>query len=194
MSIPHALMVACAVALYIVVMDRRDLLVRLKREGVTGKIVYSDADGNAPLLASARYQLCGKPDWVVLERWRRRLIPIEKKTRKYTGKVYPGEVLQLTVYCLILEDMTGRAVTLGRLLYTNRCIDIKITKALREELERVLREIRSAVRSTQDQQRSHDVACKCGSCDFARRCPESLARVIGDPHSAPGDVRFLRRS
>lgn len=192
MSIPHALMVACAVALYLVVMDRRDLIARLRREGFTGKIVYSDADGNAPLLVSAAHQLCGKPDWVIRTPWLGRLIPLEKKTRRYSGKVYPGEVLQLTVYALIIEDITGMSVKLGRLIYTNRTIDIKITRERRDELAMILREIRSAVRSTQDQQRSHDVAGKCGSCDFNARCSESLARVVFDPRSVPGDVRILR--
>ncbi|HZT04567.1 MAG TPA: Dna2/Cas4 domain-containing protein [Steroidobacteraceae bacterium] len=192
MSIPHAIMIACAVALYTVVMDRRDLLAKLKREGFTGKIVYSDADGNAPLLVSAGHQLCGKPDWVIRTRWLGRLIPLEKKTRSYSGKVYPGEVMQLTAYALIIEDITGMSVKLGRLIYTNRTIDIKLTGERRDELAMILREIRDALSSQATQPRSHDVAGKCGSCGFARRCPESLARLDVDPHSTPGDEQILR--
>jgi CRISPR-associated exonuclease Cas4 len=188
---PHALMIVGAIALWLISMERHDILARLRRRGFTGRIIYSDADGNAPLLSSARYQLCGKPDWVIRERWGR-LVPLEKKTRTYSRKTYPGEVFQLVAYALILEDISGRPCKLGRLVYDNRTIDVKITKELREQFEYVAREIRSAMRSTAGQQRSHEIEAKCSSCEFAGRCPQSLARIVVDPNSMAGDVRILR--
>lgn len=163
-----AIIVAAALA-------RRKSEEGLRKDGITGTVLYADADGQAKTLVSHRYGLVGKPDYVVEKDGA--LIPVEKKTRDcLNGKPFPSEVLQLAAYCLILEDLSGRQIKLGRLQYNNRTIDVPFDRALRDSLEQVLSEIRQCGERN-DVQRNHESITKCAGCDYTLHCADSLSRA-----------------
>lgn len=156
------------------VISRRRTQAGLSRDGLTGQVLYTDADGAAKAFVSHRHGLVGKPDYIVEEDGA--LVPIEKKTRDCSnGKPFKGELLQLAAYCLILEDRSGKKVQLGRLQYNDRTIDVPFDSALRDSLMQVLGEIRACGES-EDVARSHDSITKCAACEFSTSCTGSLAR------------------
>lgn len=155
---------------------RRTTQEELRRDGITGAVLYTDADGKAKTLVSHRHQLCGKPDYVVQEDGR--LIPVEKKTRDCrNGKPFLGEALQVAAYCLILEDLSGTKVRRGRLQFNNRTIDVPFDEAMRATLTQVLADMRQCS-ETESTPRSHNSPAKCGACEYNATCPDSLARNV----------------
>ena len=98
-------------ALFLIALALLCLLVahRLGRQthphGFADGIVYSDTFRQlTPPLVSHRYQLVGKPDYVL--RKIVGLVPVELKSKNYRGqKPLPGHRAQLLAYCLLISQI-----------------------------------------------------------------------------------------
>ncbi len=103
-----------------------------------GRIVYSDAEGTARPLTARRLPLTGKPDYVVLTPDGRR-VPVELKSarlrRPRQGEPIPRheDVLQLTTYLIILDDLYAPPPRYGVLRYANATFEVPYTSDLRAE-------------------------------------------------------------
>jgi CRISPR-associated exonuclease Cas4 len=142
---------------------------------LSDQILYADTGQSAvDLLVSDRYQLIGRPDYILDERGEH--IPVERKPRMLTHSgPHESERLQLAAYCLLLEERDGRPVSRGRLQYQNTSLDIPFDDALRRKLLVTLAAIQSCAAAT-DVRRSHPSPSRCQGCDFRAHCSESLAR------------------
>src|SRR5262245_6609977 len=73
-----------------------------------GKVVSSDTDMGeiaAKRLYSARYDLSGKPDYLVATR--QGLVPVEVKPERTDTEPRESHLLQVLAYCLLIEDTEG---------------------------------------------------------------------------------------
>ena len=157
------------------------ILVRASAKAQTGavelsdQILYTDTGQSAvDLLVSERYQLIGRPDYILEEHGEH--VPVERKPRMLTHSgPHESERLQLAAYCLLLEEREGRPVSRGRLQYQNTTLDIPFDDALRRKLLVTLAAIQSCA-DVADVRRSHPSPSRCHGCDFRTDCSESLAR------------------
>ncbi len=138
------------------------------------RVAYSDTIGwrraEQPLIAR-RFGLVGKPDYL-LERGRQ-LIPIEVKPDRLAREPYPSDVMQLAAYCLLVEETSGVRPAYGLLRYAHQTFKIRFDDRLRQDLLRLVEEMRSAdplITSI----RSHREARRCAGCGFHSTCEEVM--------------------
>jgi CRISPR-associated exonuclease Cas4 len=139
------------------------------------EILFTDSGrSTADLLVSDRYQLIGRPDYVLEERGER--IPVERKDRMLTHSgPHESERLQLAAYCLLLEEREGRPVNRGQLQYQNTTVDVTFDEALRRKLIATLAAMQVSA-DLAEVRRSHSSPARCLGCALRMRCTESLAR------------------
>ena len=140
-----------------------------------GRVTYVDTgawDRCERPLFSNRHRLTGRPDYLV--RNRRDLIPVEVKSGTSPQAPYPGHVLQLAAYCLLVEDQEGRAPPYGILKYPDRAFEIDYTPALRSDLLKTLDALRRDL-PARDVERSHQDAGRCQGCGHRDHCDQGLA-------------------
>ncbi len=138
-----------------------------------GKVVYTDMERARPPeapLRSERWGLVGKPDYIL--ETADGLIPVEVKSTRLprSGRPYPGHVLQLAAYCLLMEDIYGQAPPFGYIRYGDgQTVRIPYTEALRNEVVNTLKAMRAAERAS-DVPRSHASSWRCQRCGLAYVC------------------------
>lgn len=139
-----------------------------------GELVYSDnVAGDCPVLVSHRYGLKGKPDALVRTK-SGKLIPVErKKTLAPRRGPYDGDLIQATVYCILVEQETGRMPPFMRIQYADRWFDEPYTPELKRWVLETSTRLRQARRQT-DCHRSHLIAAKCRTCGQTQNCVEAL--------------------
>lgn len=144
-----------------------------------GVVEYQDTERNrlfAPLV-SHTYLLTGQPDYLV--RTKEGLIPLEVKSRACgTLGPYAGEVAQLVMYCLLVEDVFGETVSYGILQFADRDVKVQFSPNRRNRLLELLRQIRVADASASIS-RNHKQASRCRACGFREVCDQSLDAVRG---------------
>ncbi len=146
---------------------------RLAKDIGEAPITYVDdpAQGSEVLTSDAQ-GLSGRPDFVL--EGEEGLIPVEVKTgRKPRGPLF-SHVLQVTAYCFLIEETTGRRPPYGLLRYGDAVHEIEYTDELRSLLLSKLNEMREVAESG-DAHRNHNRPGKCASCSRRHACPERLA-------------------
>jgi CRISPR-associated exonuclease Cas4 len=139
---------------------------------VKGELAYSDLDRPAETLRSEKYELSGRPDYIV--RRGDEYIPVELKTGRTPDEPHDSHVMQLGVYCLLVEENYGRRPTHGVLQYTDRSFEVPFTPEFRDKvLETTLRMRLSEM--TGVIHRNHERVGKCRGCSRRAICPERLA-------------------
>jgi len=143
-----------------------------------GRLAYADTGDWRPPekpLFSARYGLAGKPDYLVATQ--SGLVPVEVKSSLAPAEPYPSHVLQLAAYCLLLEEAEGQAPPYGLLKYKDAVFEIRYTYAVRDELLRLLDEMRQwhSWSSEHGVPRGHNEPRRCAGCGYRSMCDESLA-------------------
>lgn len=142
-----------------------------------GQVVYSDSrawQAVARPLVSERYGLIGKPDYLVTVARNQAPVPVEVKTGRRPAQPYPGHIMQLAAYCLLVEEQWQAAPAYGLIHYgEGATFRIDYTPALRAELLAVLEEMRVA-RVAGDVPRSHDEPARCQRCGVAHACEVRL--------------------
>ncbi len=145
-----------------------------------GRVVSADMGSwrrsDQPLF-SHRYQLTGRPDYVVADGMD--LVPVEVKSGCALAQPYDSHVLQLAAYCLLLGESAGRRPPYGILRYADRTFEIPYTRELEQELLAVLEEMRADLVDG-DAPRNHDDPRRCAACGYRQECDE---RMNGSPQS-----------
>ncbi len=148
-----------------------------RRSGLPpGEIIYDDTAGKAgEVLTSRRYGLRGKPDYLI-EGEAGGLIPVEVKSgvAPPSGKPHSSHLMQLAVYCLLVEDVFRRPVPYGLIRYRNRTVRVANTESLRADLLDTLEQMRMT-QAEGDASRSHHQPHRCRGCSVAYVCDERLA-------------------
>ncbi len=170
-----ALLIASMMFVALGVLVRASAKGRSSIFGLSDEILYSDSRrSTVDLLVSDRYQLIGRPDYVLEEGAER--IPVERKDRLLTHSgPHESERLQLAAYCLLLEEREGRPVNRGRLQYLNTSLDIPFDETLRRKLLATLTAIQMSA-DLADVRRSHPSPARCQGCALRMQCTQSLAR------------------
>jgi CRISPR-associated exonuclease Cas4 len=134
-----------------------------------GILVYEDADGEGEPLSSNAYPLVGKPDYIV-QAPDGRPIPIELKLGVQNASTpYNNHMVQIGVYCLILEDYFEQPPTHGILRYADREFTVDYTPALRRKVIKLLAEMERCTEQ-QPPPLARQRAAKCRVCTFQPVC------------------------
>lgn len=140
-----------------------------------GEVIYTDSGAwhtNTESLYAAELRLAGKPDYLVEQR-DGLIIPVEVKSALAPQEPWPGHVLQLMAYCLLVDRSYGVRPTHGILQYQDRAFAIDYTFTLEQDLLQALDDMRC------DQQasyvdRDHQDGRRCRACGFREMCSERL--------------------
>jgi CRISPR-associated exonuclease Cas4 len=146
-----------------------------RRAGLpAGRVTYADTsdwDRCERPLFSKRYRLTGRPDYLV--RTRQGVVPVEVKSGAAPPQPYLAHVLQLAAYCLLVEELEGRAPPYGILKYRDKAFEIDYTPPLRSELVDAIDNIRRDLQ-VRGVERSHDEPARCRGCGYRQQCEERL--------------------
>jgi len=143
---------------------------RTKEELPSGKIRYTDDMKGARLLISKTYMLSGRPDMIVERDGQ--LIPVEIKTGRVPRGPFFSHILQIAVYCLILEDTRSRP-PYGLIRYREKEFKIVFDDDLRDLVLEKTDLMRSQIKSGVVH-RNHHRPGKCHNCSRRENCPERL--------------------
>ncbi len=139
-----------------------------------GEIIYSDTGAwqrvEKPLI-SRRYGLVGKPDYLLASAagGKRAMIPVEVKSGKRPATPSTGHLLQLGVYCILVEEAYGLAPSHGLLHYADATLRIPFTAALRQEVLAAADAMRRA-KSARTVHRDHQAVARCLACGYRHAC------------------------
>ncbi len=142
-----------------------------------GEVVYEDLRDARPPdgpLVSHTWHLTGKPDLLVKEGGA--IVPVEVKSMPLPrhGRPYPGHVLQLAAYCLLVEDVYGQRPPYGYLRYRDKTLRVPFTDEVRAQVLETLAAMRTAA-AAPTVARSHADPWRCARCGLAYVCgPERL--------------------
>jgi CRISPR/Cas system-associated exonuclease Cas4 (RecB family) len=138
-------------------------------------IVASDVGLDSPiLLETAALRIRGRPDYLLRERGRRRIYPVEVKPTRTSGSLYESDAMQLAAYMLLTEARYGREFAgYGLVRYRSAEFRVALTPELRRRCLAAVEGVRAARRAA-DVHRSHAVAARCRACAVRRRCGEAL--------------------
>jgi CRISPR-associated exonuclease Cas4 len=142
----------------------------------TGRVIYADTSRwrrtERPLF-SRRYQLAGKPDYLVREG--RTIIPVEvKSSRAPADGSRASHVLQLAAYCLLVEETEGVRPAYGIVKYADRAFRVDNTPTLRRSLIETLDAMQRDLARGKSR-RSHTDPARCRRCGVRAECDERLA-------------------
>ena len=132
-----------------------------------GDVGYSDLDAEGKVLFSRRYLLTGKPDFLI--KTDGGAVPVEYKSGRYISPPL-HHVLQLAAYCLLLEDVSGRLVPFGWVMYPSGRFRIDFDSRARIQLTSVMGEMRRILRGEQRVSGCADPG-RCRGCSFRDYCP-----------------------
>ena len=138
---------------------------------VIGDPAYSDLDKPGVILRSKKYDIAGRPDYMV--RRNGHLIPVEVKTGKTPRRPHESHILQVAAYCVLVEEVAGERPPYGILTYQDAHFEIPYTEDLKDKVLRTILEMRLK-EITQKVSRSHDQPGKCIGCSRRRACPDRL--------------------
>jgi len=137
-----------------------------------GQVVYSDLDRPGKALFSSHWGLSGKPDYIVRGR-DGFLIPVEVKSSR-SREPLPNHLMQLAVYCLLIEENYRVKVPYGILVYADGVQHrIDFNCAMRERLLATLQEMRARLQDGQAS-RNHSSKRKCARCWARHSCGQAL--------------------
>ena len=141
--------------------------------GRIGEIVTERGERLEKALVSRRYNLTGRPDYLV--KTAEGVVPIEAKSTKCPagGRAYDSHVMQLAAYCLLVEDVLDERVPYGIIRYRDCELSIDYTPELREDLLALLEEMMEA-RRAEEVHRSHEDPRRCAGCSMREVCDEAL--------------------
>jgi CRISPR-associated exonuclease Cas4 len=140
-----------------------------------GSIIYTDTGTwfrNEEPLYSTELRLAGKPDYLVQQE-NGEIIPVEIKSGNAPDRPWPGHILQLAAYCLLVEDNYGVRPSFGILQYNDDAFTVAYSAELEEDLFDTLEEMRRDS-EIENVDRSHDEVSKCSACGFNERCEQAL--------------------
>lgn len=139
---------------------------------VHGELAYSDLDRPGETLRSKKYDISGRPDYVV--RRGDEHLPVEVKTGRTPQAPHDSHLMQLGIYCLLVEEIYGRRPSRGYLQYPERTFEVPFTADFRDKVLETTLRMRLA-QMTGTIHRDHERVGKCRGCSRRALCPERLA-------------------
>ena len=165
------LLVIAALALFLISRRLR------KHTGLPrGRIIYTDTGAwqrNEQSLYSSTYRVIGKPDYLVRDG--DDIIPVEVKSSPAPSVPREGHVMQLAVYCLLVEENMGRRPPYGLIRYADKSFDIEYTEELRDNMLNTLSRMRAEAELPDGPHRDHNNPRRCATCGVREHCDERLA-------------------
>jgi len=141
--------------------------------GVRGELAYVDRERGKPkLFVSQRHGLSGRPDAILVEGDHH--IPVEMKTGRTPRGPLFSHILQVSAYCLLMEEEYGKAPPHGVIRYEGTSHEIEYNEDLKRLLLGKLQEMRAAA-ARGEAHRNHNRPGKCVHCSRRAACPERLA-------------------
>jgi len=138
-----------------------------------GRAVYQDRpEDRVPVLRPRTLPLRGRPDLLIAEG--EAIIPVEVKTGRTPREPYPGHVLQLLAYCLLVEEHHGVRPPHGLIRYPEREFRIAYDARRERELRALVATIAREKARAAEQHRSHAAPPRCAACGFRAHCHERL--------------------
>ena len=167
------IIVLVVVAIIVIIQRRRRLLPRPPTQTLYQHAIYQDTRATPGVLLSARsIPLRGKPD--ILIREGHTITPVELKTGRTPPTPYPGHVLQVLAYCLLVDEHYHVRPTHGIIRYPARDVLVPYTPEEERRLRVLVGEMLDAKRGGIEQHRSHRQPLRCAACGFRDRCLEAL--------------------
>lgn len=138
-----------------------------------GTTIYEDVqERRGELLISHRYGLKGHPDFLFEQNGQ--IIPVEAKTGRTPTHPFPNHVMQLIIYCVLVEDNYGVRPPYGVIRYPEKQFIVDFTPEQEAALAQILTDMRQKS-LLHDVHRSHNNARLCATCGFRKYCDEQLA-------------------
>ena len=136
-----------------------------------GRITYSDDLKGARLYVSRTHGISGRPDMIVEVDGK--AIPVEVKTGRVPKGPFFSHILQIGVYCIILEDQ-GETPPHGLIRYGDAEFKVEYTDDLRRLVLAKVASMRELMEGGVVH-RNHHRPGKCRHCSRRAGCPERLA-------------------
>lgn len=138
---------------------------------VEGELAYSDLDRPGETLRSEKYDISGRPDYIV--RRGEEYLPVEVKTGRTPDAPHDSHLMQLGIYCVLVEEVYGRRPSRGYLQYPERTFEVSFTPEFRDKVLETTLRMRLA-EMTGVIHRNHERVGKCRGCSRRAICPERL--------------------
>lgn len=137
----------------------------------SGKVVYCDLDRPGRSLYSKKFGITGKPDYIVKDHGH--MIPVEVKSAR-ASRPHENHLLQLALYCLLIEECYNTKVPYGILVYADGIQHkVEFDDRMRRALIRTINEMRDCLREG-TAARNHSRKGRCAKCRFRRECGMAL--------------------
>lgn len=127
-----------------------------------------------PVLKSRKYNLAGRPDYMIKENNLR--IPVEVKTGRRPKAPFFSHILQIGAYCLLSEETFRTSPSHGQIRYGfesephNVVWEPKLKTLVLEKIE----EMNDILEGRTKAHRNHKRVGKCNNCSRRKGCPERL--------------------
>ena len=127
-----------------------------------------------PVLKSRKYNLAGRPDFMIKENDLR--IPVEVKTGRRPKAPFFSHVLQIGAYCLLSEETFQKSPTHGQIRYgfENEPHNVDWEPKLKTLVLEKIEEMNDVLERRTKAHRNHKRVGKCNSCSRRKGCPERL--------------------
>ena len=127
-----------------------------------------------PVLKSRKYNLAGRPDYMIKENDLR--IPVEVKTGRRPKAPFFSHVLQIGAYCLLSEETFRTSPSHGQIRYgfENEPHNVEWEPKLKTLVLEKIEEMNDILEGRTKAHRNHKRVGKCNSCSRRKGCPERL--------------------
>ena len=127
-----------------------------------------------PVLKSRKYNLAGRPDYMIKENNLR--IPVEVKTGRRPKAPFFSHVLQIGAYCLLSEETFQKSPTHGQIRYgfENEPHNVDWEPKLKTLVLEKIEEMNDFLEGRTKAHRNHKRVGKCNNCSRRKGCPERL--------------------
>ena len=125
-----------------------------------------------PVLKSRKYNLAGRPDYMIKENNLR--IPVEVKTGRRPKAPFFSHVLQIGAYCLLSEETFQKSPTHGQIRYgfENEPHHVDWEPKLKTLVLEKIEEMNDILEGRTKAHRNHKRVGKCNNCSRRKGCPE----------------------
>jgi len=127
-----------------------------------------------PVLKSRKYNLAGRPDYMIKENNLR--IPVEVKTGRRPKAPFFSHILQIGAYCLLSEETFRTSPSHGQIRYgfENEPHNVEWEPKLKALVLEKIEEMNDILKGRTKAHRNHKRVGKCNSCSRRKGCPERL--------------------
>ena len=150
---------------------------QLRDDYIFGDESIETQDGlteESPFLKSRKYNLAGRPDYMIKENDLR--IPVEVKTGRRPKAPFFSHVLQIGAYCLLSEETFQKSPSHGQIRYgfENEPHNVDWEPKLKTLVLEKIEEMNDVLEGRTKAHRNHKRVGKCNNCSRRKGCPERL--------------------